>query len=219
MAQTYGQAECLMLCTFMSPREHLVIGDPKLERRLMSCGRPTIFTQVEIMDDDGKILGPEEKGEIVTRGNLVMKGYFNQPQATEEASRFGWHHTGDIGLKDADGFVYIVDRKRDMIISGGFNIYPSEIEQVIWAHPSVQDCAVIGVPDEKWGEAVKAVIELKQVHTVTENEMLVFCREKLGGMKTPKTIEFWPQLPRSPVGKVLKREIREKFWASQARRV
>ncbi len=219
MAQTYGQAECLMLCTFMSPREHLVIGDPKLERRLMSCGRPTIFTQVEIMDDDGKILGPEEKGEIVTRGNLVMKGYFNQPQATEEASRFGWHHTGDIGLKDADGFVYIVDRKRDMIISGGFNIYPSEIEQVIWAHPSVQDCAVIGVPDEKWGEAVKAVIELKQGHTVTENEMLVFCREKLGGMKTPKTIEFWPQLPRSPVGKVLKREIREKFWTSQARRV
>ena len=106
-----------------------------------------------------------------------------------------------------------------MIISGGFNIYPSEIEQVIWAHPSVQDCAVIGVPDEKWGEAVKAVIELKQGHTVTENEMLVFCREKLGGMKTPKTIEFWPQLPRSPVGKVLKREIREKFWTSQARRV
>ena len=219
MAQTYGQAESPMLCTFMSPRDHLVIGDPVLERRLMSCGRATIFTQVEVMNDEGCLLGPEERGEIVTRGNLVMKGYFNNPKATEEASRFGWHHTGDVGLKDADGFVYIVDRKRDMIISGGFNIYPSEIEQVIWAHPAVQDCAVVGVPDEKWGEAVKAVVELKEGHGVTPEEILAFCRERLGGMKTPKTAEVWEKLPRSAVGKVLKRDIREKFWAGHTRRV
>ena len=219
MAQTYGQAESPMLCTFMSPQDHLVVGDSKLERRLQSCGRPTVFTQVEIMDDEGRLLGPEERGEIVTRGNLVMKGYFKNPKATEEASKFGWHHTGDIGLKDADGFVYIVDRKRDMIISGGFNLYPSEIEQVIWAHPAVQDCAVIGVPDEKWGEAVKAVVELKPGSVATPDDILGFCREHLGGMKTPKSAEVWPQLPRSPVGKVLKKDIREKFWAGRERRV
>ena len=219
MAQTFGQAESPMLCTFLSPKEHMVIGDPARERRLMSCGQPTLFTQVEIMDDEGKLLGPEERGEIVTRGNLVMKGYFKNPQATAEASRFGWHHTGDIGLKDADGYVYIVDRKRDMIISGGFNLYPSEIEQVIWAHPAVQDCAVIGVPDEKWGEAVKAVVEVKPGQHVSADEIMAFCRERLGGMKTPKSVEIWPQLPRSAVGKVLKREIRENFWVGHARRV
>ena len=219
MAQTYGQAESPMLCTFMSPHDHNVVGNPKLERRLQSCGRPTVFTQVEIMDDEGKLLGPEERGEIVTRGNLVMKGYYKNPKATEEASKFGWHHTGDIGLKDVDGFVYIVDRKRDMIISGGFNLYPSEIEQVIWGHPSVQDCAVIGVPDEKWGEAVKAVVECKPGQSVSPEEVMSFCRERLGGMKAPKTVEVWPQLPRSAVGKVLKKDIREKFWVGQARRV
>ena len=219
MAQTYGQAESPMLCTFMSPHDPNVVGNPKLERRLQSCGRPTVFTQVEIMDDEGKLLGPEERGEIVTRGNLVMKGYYKNPKATEEASKFGWHHTGDIGLKDVDGFVYIVDRKRDMIISGGFNLYPSEIEQVIWGHPSVQDCAVIGVPDEKWGEAVKAVVECKPGQSVSPEEVMSFCRERLGGMKAPKTVEVWPQLPRSAVGKVLKKDIREKFWAGQARRV
>ena len=219
MTQTYGQAESPMLCTFLSAKDHLVIGHPQHERRLFSCGRATPFTQVEIMDEQGHLLGPEEKGEIVTRGNLVMKGYHLNPQATEQVSTFGWHHTGDIGLKDADGYVYIVDRKRDMIISGGFNIYPSEIEQVLWAHPAVQDCAVIGVPDDKWGEAVKAVVELKPGQHISPDEMMAFCREKLGGMKTPKSVVFWPQLPRSPVGKVLKRDIREKFWADQARRV
>jgi len=219
MAQTYGQAESPMLCTFMSPAEHIVEENSAQERRLTSCGRPTIFTQVEIMDDGGNLLSPEEKGEIVTRGNLVMKGYYKNPQATEEASRFGWHHTGDIGLKDADGYVYIVDRKRDMIISGGFNIYPCEIEQVLWSHAAVQDCAVVGVPDEKWGEAVKAVIELKPGTDVKSEEIMVFCRERLGGMKAPKSVEIWPELPRSPVGKVLKRSIREKFWAGHERRI
>ena len=208
-----------MLCTFLSPQDHDVVGNPSLERRLQSCGRPTVFTPVEIMDDEGNLLGPEQAGEIVTRGNLVMKGYYNNPEATEQASTFGWHHTGDVGLKDADGFVYIVDRKRDMIISGGFNLYPSEIEQVIWSHPSVQDCAVIGVPDEKWGEAVKAVVELKTGESVSPDEIMAFCRERLGGMKTPKTVEVWAQLPRSAVGKVLKKDIREPFWVGQTRRV
>ena len=171
------------------------------------------------MDDDGNILPPNEKGEIVVRGNLVMKGYYNNPKATEEASKFGWHHTGDVGFKDEDGYFYIVDRKRDMIISGGFNIYPSEIEQVIWSHPAVEDCAVVGVPDEKWGEAVKAIIQLKSGATATPEELSAFSRERLGGMKNPKSFEIWDQLPRSPVGKVLKRNIRDRFWVGRARNV
>ncbi len=219
MAQTFGQAEAPMLCTFLSPEEHKVVGDPKLEKRLMSCGRSTIFAQVEVMDDDGNILPPNEKGEIVVRGNLVMKGYYKNPKATEEASRFGWHHTGDVGFKDEDGYFYIVDRKRDMIISGGFNIYPSEIEQVIWAHPAVQDCAVVGVPDDKWGEAVKAIVQLKTPGAATVEELSAFCRERVGGMKTPKSFEIWDSLPRSPVGKVLKRTIRDRFWAGRVRNV
>ncbi len=219
MAQTFGQAEAPMLCTFLSPQEHLVVGDPVLEKRLTSCGRPTLFTQVEIMDDDGRILPPNEKGEIVVRGTLVMRGYYKNPKATEEAARFGWHHTGDIGLKDEDGYFYIVDRKRDMIISGGFNLYPSEIEQVIWSHHAVEDCAVIGVPDDKWGEAVKAIIQVKAGAAVTLEELAAFCRARLGGMKTPKSFEIWDQLPRSPVGKVLKLEIRNRFWAGRARNV
>jgi acyl-CoA synthetase (AMP-forming)/AMP-acid ligase II len=155
----------------------------------------------------------------VVRGNLVMKGYYKNPQATAEASAFGWHHTGDIGYMDEDGWVYIVDRKKDMIISGGFNIFASEVEQVIWSHPSVEDCAVIGVPDEKWGEAVKAVIQLKPGKPASEEEIIALCKEKIGSMKAPKSVEFWETLPRSAVGKVLKRTIREKFWAGRTRAV
>ena len=215
MAQTFGQAEAPMLCTFLSPAEHLAAD----EKRLTSCGRPTLFVQLEIMDDEGRILPPNERGEIVARGNLVMKGYYKNPSATQEASRFGWHHTGDIGFKDEEGYFYIVDRKRDMIISGGFNIYPSEIEQVLWSHPAVQDCAVVGVPDDKWGEAVKAIIQLKPGVTASPEEFEPFCRGRLAGMKTPKSFEVWDQLPRSPVGKVLKRNIREHFWAGRSRNV
>ena len=215
MAQTFGQAEAPMLCAFLSPAEHLVTD----EKRLTSCGRATMFVQLEIMDDDGRILPPNERGEIVARGNLVMKGYYKNPSATQEASRFGWHHTGDIGSKDEDGYFYIVDRKRDMVISGGFNIYPSEIEQVLWSHPAVEDCAVIGVPDEKWGEAVKAIIQLKPGASAALEEFELFCRNRLGGMKTPKSFEVWDQLPRSPVGKVLKRNIRDHFWAGHSRNV
>jgi acyl-CoA synthetase (AMP-forming)/AMP-acid ligase II len=158
-------------------------------------------------------------GEFVVRGDLVMKGYYERPVESEAASRFGWHHTGDVGYRDDEGFLYIVDRKKDMIISGGFNIYPSEIEQVLWKHPSVLDCAVIGVPDSKWGEAVKAVVQLKQGLHASEDELRAHCREALGGLKTPKSVEFWDALPRSTVGKVLKREIRDRFWTGQERRV
>jgi acyl-CoA synthetase (AMP-forming)/AMP-acid ligase II len=131
----------------------------------------------------------------------------------------GWHHTGDIGYRDDDGYIYVVDRKRDMIVSGGFNIFPSEIEQVLFGHPAVQDCAVIGVPHDKWGEAVKAVVVLSPGVSATEEELLAHCRQELGGMKTPKSIDFLDDLPRSAVGKTLKRALREKYWRGQERQV
>lgn len=217
MMQTFGQAETPMFCSLLLPEDHLVLGDPKREHRLASCGRPTLLTPVAIMDDYGRLLPRGERGEIVVRGNLVMKGYYNNPEATAEVSQHGWHHTGDIGLIDEDGFLYIVDRKKDMIISGGFNVYPSEVEQVIWAHPAVQDCAVIGVPDEKWGEAVKAVLELKPDATVDPEEIIRICKDQLGSVKAPKSVEVWEELPRSPVGKVRKKDIRDRFWQDQAR--
>ena len=148
-----------------------------------------------------------------------MDGYYKRPDATEEVSVHGWHHTSDIGYKDGDGYVYIVDRKRDMIVSGGFNVWPSEVENVILTLSAVQDCAVIGVPDEKWGEAVKAVVELKSERHVSEDEVISLCKARLGSVKSPKTVEFWDELPRSAVGKVLKKDVREKFWAGLERRV
>jgi acyl-CoA synthetase (AMP-forming)/AMP-acid ligase II len=224
MTQTFGQAEAPMVCTVLTPSEHLPSDDSAQARalcdeRLSSCGYPTPLTPLAIMDDDGKLLPGGERGEIVVRGNMVMPGYYKNPEATREASAHGWHHTGDIGFFDAQGYLHIVDRKKDMIISGGFNIYPGEIEQVIWGHPAVQDCAVIGVPDDKWGEAVKAVVELKPGAAVSEEELLRLCKERLGSVKAPKSVEFWDSLPRSPVGKVRKKDIRARFWEGRARSI
>lgn len=219
MSQVFGQVEAPLMCTHLSPEEHVTHGDPVREKRLASCGRPTILTQVAIMDEFGSLASPNVRGEIVVRGNLIMSGYYKNPEATAEVSQYGWHHTGDIGVIDDDGYVYIVDRKKDMIISGGFNIYPSEVEQAIWRHPAVQDCAVIGVPDPKWGEAVKAVIELKPNSEVEAEDIIDLCKKTLGSIKAPKMIEFWPSLPRSPAGKVLKKEIRAKFWKGHERAI
>jgi acyl-CoA synthetase (AMP-forming)/AMP-acid ligase II len=219
MTQTYGQAEVCMIATFFSPREHMEALEEGKRHRLLSCGKPAAFTRLAIMDDEGKQLPAGERGEIVVRSNLIMKGYYKNPQATEEASKFGWHHTGDIGVIDADGYVYIVDRKKDMIISGGFNIYPSEIEQVLWAHPAVRDCAVIGVPDDKWGEAVKAIIELKPGAVASAEELIALCKDKVGSMKAPKSVELVEALPRSPVGKVLKKDLRAKYWQGRDRAI
>ena len=219
LTQTYGQAEAAMICTFFSPRDHAEALEGKKRHRLASCGKATPLMRVEVMDDEGRLLPRGERGEIVVRGGLVMKGYYKNPQATAEVSSFGWHHTGDIGVIDEDGFVYIVDRKKDMIISGGFNVFPSEIEQVLWGHPAVQDCAVIGVPDDKWGEAVKAVVELKPGAKAEAAELVALAREKLGGVKAPKSVDFVSTLPRSPVGKVLKKDLRATYWAGRERKI
>lgn len=218
LAQAYGQAEAPFFCTILKPEEHVTEPD-KQEQRLTSCGRATPFTQLAVMNDDGQLLEPNEVGEIVVRGDIVMKGYNHNPEATAEVSRFGWHHTGDMGYRDEQGYYYLVDRKRDLIISGGFNIYPGEIEQVLWSHNAVADCAVVGVPDSKWGEAIKAVIQLKPGQQATAEELIALCQDKLGKMKAPKSVEFWENLPRSPVGKVLKKSIRSTFWAANERKI
>jgi acyl-CoA synthetase (AMP-forming)/AMP-acid ligase II len=220
MTQTFGQAEAPMICTCMTPAEHAeALADPDKRQRLSSCGRPSLVAAVEIMDEDGALLGPGERGEIVVRGDLVMDGYYRNGEASAEARRpGGWHGTGDIGFRDRDGFVYIVDRKRDMIVSGGFNVYPSDVERVVWSHPSVLDCAVIGVPDDKWGEAVTAVVELKDGQDVSEEEIIALCKRALGSVQAPKAVLF-RSLPRSTNGKVLKRVLRDEFWAGRARLV
>jgi acyl-CoA synthetase (AMP-forming)/AMP-acid ligase II len=219
LTQTYGQAEACMIATVFGREDHVAALEGNKRHRLASCGKVSPLMRLEVMDDDGRILPRGERGEIVLRGGLVMKGYYKNPQATAEASAFGWHHTGDIGVIDEDGFVYIVDRKKDMIISGGFNVFPSEVEQVLWSHPAVQDCAVIGVPDDKWGEAVKAVVELKPGARASAEELITLARDKLGGVKAPKTVDFMATLPRSPVGKVLKKDLRAAYWAGRERKI
>ena len=208
-----------MAITHLSARDHFDAGKLADDKRLTSCGRATPFVNVQIMDDAGNILGAGEMGEIVLRSSLVMKGYYKNPEATKEASSHGWHHTGDVGMRDEDGFFYIVDRKKDMIITGGFNVYSTEVEQAVLSHPAVLDCAVIGVPDDKWGEAVKAVVQLKPGAEASEDEIIALCKEAIGAVKAPKSVDFREDLPRSPVGKVLKREIRDAFWQGKSRAI
>ncbi len=220
MCELYGQAEAPMVVSFLSQREIVAATkDPALRNRLMSCGRANVLTRVAIMNEAGALLPDGERGEIVVQGNLVAPGYFRDSEATEEARRFGWHHTGDIAYRDPDGFLYIVDRKKDMIITGGFNVFSAEVEGAINGHPAVENCAVIGVPDPKWGEAVKAVVVLKPGQNVTEQVLIDFVKQRIGSVKAPKTVEFWPELPRSPVGKVVKTKIRARYWTGKPRAV
>jgi acyl-CoA synthetase (AMP-forming)/AMP-acid ligase II len=211
MGQLFGQSEAPMMISTLAPGDHFRADGSLATERLASAGRPTPLTTVAIMDDQGTLLPAGQRGEIVVRGPLVMAGYYKNPAASAEAGRHGWHHTGDIGYLDEDGYLFIVDRAKDMIITGGFNVYSAEVEQALLAHPAVQDCAVIGLPDAKWGERVTAVLQLRPGHTVTGDEAKAFARERLGGVKAPKQVEIWPDLPRSKVGKVLKTEVKARL--------
>lgn len=219
MAGGYGQTEAPAGISNLRPDEHMVDGQIAGDGRLSAVGRPNPLIRVEMMNDANQILPRGETGEICVRGDLVMKGYYKQPEKTAETIINGWLHTGDVGHIDADGYLHITDRKKDMIISGGFNVYPSEVEQVIWCHPAVQDCAVIGVPDEKWGEAVKAVVELNGDCSVTAEELIALCKSRLGSVMAPKSVDFIAVLPRSPVGKVLKKDLREQYWEKAQRKI
>jgi acyl-CoA synthetase (AMP-forming)/AMP-acid ligase II len=219
MAQGYGQSEAPGGIAALRTSDHFVNGEIAPDERLTACGRPSELNCIAIMDDDQSILAQGETGEICIRGDIVMDGYYKMPEKTAETIIDGWLHTGDLGHLDQEGYLHITDRKRDMIISGGFNVFPSEVEQVLWTHPAVLDCAVIGIPHEQWGETVKAVVELKQGTQVSEEELIALCKEKLGSVKAPKSVDFVKSLPRSPVGKVLKKEIREPYWRDADRTI
>jgi len=201
----FGQTEapqiaiCMRAADWMDPRNHA------------STGKATPLTEVGIKDPDGNLLGPDESGEIVLRGDLVMQGYLDMPGMTAETIKDGWLHTGDIGTIDERGFVFIKDRIRDVIISGGFNVYPSDVEAVLGTHPDVKECVVFGGPDDKWGEAVLAAVELHDDRTEDEGAIISYIKERLDSVKAPKRVYFTDALPRSPVGKVLRREAKVQF--------
>ena len=211
LGQLFGQTEAPNMIAALAPADHFRTDGSVATERLSSAGRPTPLTQVAVLDEEGNPLPSGKRGEIVVRGPLVMDGYHQAPEATAAVSEYGWHHTGDIGYLDEDNFLYIVDRAKDMIITGGFNVYSAEVEQVLLAHPAVQDAAVIGLPDEKWGEQVAAVVQLRSEQQTTPDELTAFVKARLGSVKTPKQIGIWPDLPRSKIGKVLKPEIKNRW--------
>lgn len=208
MAQLFGQTEAPMMVSTMAPSDHFAADGSVATHRLSSAGRPSPLVTLAIMDAKGNLLARGKRGEIVIRSSLVTPGYYLNPAATAEASEFGWHHTGDIGYLDGDGYLFIVDRAKDMIITGGFNVYSVEVEQALLAHPDVQDCAVIGRPDDKWGERVEAVVQPRTGRTVDPAAVIAFVKERIGSVKAPKVVHVWPDLPRSKVGKVLKPEVK-----------
>lgn len=204
--QAYGMTENNGVGIMLAPEDHR---DPDAER-LRSAGKPILDTQMRIVDPDNNPVPPRERGEIVVRSNAVMKGYWNNPDATREAiDEDGWLHTGDAGYVDEDGFVYVSDRIRDMIVSGGENIYPIEVESVLFDHPAVREVAVIGVPHERWGEAVHAVISLQPGATVAEDELVAFARDRLAHYKCPRSVETVEELPKNAAGKILRRMVRQ----------
>jgi acyl-CoA synthetase (AMP-forming)/AMP-acid ligase II len=217
--QLFGQAESPMTISYLRKEEHLLEGTEEQMKRLTSAGIPRTDVEVKIFDFNDQELPPGEMGEIVVRGEVVMKGYWRNPEATAETLQGGWLHTGDLGIMDEKGYVYILDRAKDMIISGGENIYSREIEDVILKHPAVYEVAVIGVPDEKWGESVKAIVSLRSGQKTTEEDIINFCKQHLASYKKPKSVDFIDAIPKNPYGKVLKRELREKYWAGEARKV
>jgi acyl-CoA synthetase (AMP-forming)/AMP-acid ligase II len=217
-AQGFGMTETTAVATILSTADHkrALAGRPEL---LLSCGRAIPGTSIRIVDESDTELPRGQVGEVLVRGPQLMRGYWNLKDASAEALRGGWMHTGDAARMDDEGFVYIQDRLKDMIVSGGENIYPREIEDVLFKHPAVADAAVIGVPDAQFGEAVKAVVVLRAGAHATESELVDHCRAQLAGYKRPRTVDFIAELPRNPSGKVLKRELREPHWKGHTRRV
>ncbi len=217
-AQGYGMTETTAALTFLSPASHreALAGRPEL---LLSAGRPIPGTEVRIVDANDQPVPTGSIGEIVGRGDQLMRGYWNLPEATEEALRGGWMHTGDAGILDEEGYLYIQDRTKDMIVSGGENVYPREVENALFEHPAVADVAVLGVPDEKWGESVKAIVVKREGHEVGADDLVEFCKGRLAGFKRPRSVDFLDELPRNASGKVLKKDLREKYWEGHDRRV
>ena len=217
-AQAYGMTEMTAGSTNLSPADHRAALGQRPEL-LVSAGRPLLGVEMRVVDEEDRPLPPGTMGEIVMRGPQLMRGYWRRPEETATALHGGWLHTGDIGRIEADGYLYIMDRVKDMIVSGGENVYPRAIEEVLMRHPAVAEVAVIGVPDAQWGETVKALVVRREGVAAEPGELIDFCRGELAGFERPRSLEFIEALPRTASGKVLKRELREPYWAGQERRV
>ncbi|HEX7759343.1 MAG TPA: AMP-binding protein [Caulobacteraceae bacterium] len=211
MCQGYGQVEAPMLVSWLSPEDVARAAGGDHPERLASCGRPTYPIRVGVMGDDGTLLPAGARGEIVVRGALVSRDYFEKPEATAEVRTGGWHHTGDVGYRDQDGFLYIVDRKKDMVITGGFNVFSAEVEAAIMELGAVVECAVIGVPHAKWGEAVMAFVVRRG--DIDEAAVIAHAKDRLGGVKAPKSVSFVETIPRTPAGKTDKKALRQPYWS------
>ena len=217
--QRYGATECCGSgISVLTPQDHrrAMEGGERDRRRLTSAGRPTLGTLVKIVSEEGvELTQPGEMGEIVAKLNAPMEGYWRRPEDTKETLKDGWLYTGDVGMKDEDGYLYILDRKKDMIISGARNIYPREIEEILHTLPAILEAAVIGVPDEYWGESVKALVVLRGGMKATEEEIITFCKENLASYKKPRSVEFVPSLPKNPGGKIEKKELKRQYGKGQ----
>lgn len=213
--QFYGQTESTALGTVLWKRDH----DPAIPGRLTSCGKPVACVRLQLRDDDGAQVARGEIGEICLQGPSVMDGYWHQPELTAETLRGGWLHTGDMATCGDDGFLTIIDRKKDMVVSGGLNVFPREIEDVLSAHPAVATAAVIGVPDDTWGEAVKAIVVLRPDADVSADELIAVVRERKGPVYAPKSVDFVDAIALTPLGKADKRALRASYWAGQGRLV
>ena len=212
--QLYGQYETPDLITVLPKRAH----DPDDEERLSSCGLPTTMCEVKVVDDSGAQVPPGQPGEILARAAYSMEGYYEMPEKTAETIENGWIHTGDIGKMDTDGYLYIVDRDSDVIISGGMNVYSVTVEEVVQEHEQVANVAVIGVPDDEWGEAVKAVV-VPEDDTVDQEDIRSFCADRLAAYEVPKSIDVVEELPTTPYGKIDKKRLREPYWETESREV
>lgn len=214
--QVYAMTEC-MGGTFLSPEDHVLEGEKS--RLLSSAGKPSISVDVRIVDENNQTLSANETGEICIKGKCMMMGYWKNPELTAKAIRDGWYFTGDMGYMDDDGYLFLVDRKADMIVTGGENVYPKETEDVLYQHPAVAMAAVVSAPDEKWGERVQAVVVLKPDMSASEEELIAHCKEKLAGYKCPKAVSFKDSLPTTPVGKILRKDIKKEFWEGRERSI
>jgi len=213
--QGYGMTEAAAVLTVLTGDDHRRGG-----KLLSSAGRPAPGVELSIQSDDDRLLGPDEVGEVCARAGNYMRGYWNRPDETETAFRGGWFHSGDMGYRDADGYVFLVDRAKDMIVTGGENVYSAEVENAIASHPLVTQVAVIGIPDDQWGEAVHAVVVPKPGSILTAEEIIAHARTAIAGYKVPKSVSFRDEpLPMSAAMKVLKRELRAPFWEGRERAI
>ena len=219
LVQIYGLGETPMTITSLSQRDHVLDGNATQTKRLASAGIRRTDVEVEIVDGDDNVLPVGETGEVVTRSDVMTQGYWRDSEATAQTLRNGWLHTGDLGYFDSDGYLFLMDRSKDMIISGGENIYPREIEEVLARHPAVREVAVIGVPDDQWGEAIKAVVSLVAGQDATEDELIAFCRSNIASYKKPKSVDFVDEIPKNNYGKIMKRSLREPYWQNHERSI